>query len=246
MDTSGGDRRAHDGRQASRAAARPGAVPVPLGDRRGVAARAAGPAEGAPPDGEGEVGPGDVDGLPGRPEGAHKTTDAATRRRASSSSPPTTSRPWRSIRTPTRSASGPGDDDEHVLVAEGPRLDYYDGESLEERLALAAVGRDGVHDLAAADQVTSSKRSHSSPALAWRNQTRSPTRRPRPPPSSGVWTSPAPSLASSFRPGGQHRARQPVAPRGARGGVAAAQRGRDARRRPAHHRQREERRRARA
>ena len=37
----------------------------------------------------------------------------------------------------------------------GTRLDYYDGEmkSLEERLALAAVGRDGLDELAAADQV---------------------------------------------------------------------------------------------
>ena len=83
-----------------------------------------------------------------------------------------------------------------------------------------------------------SKRSHSSPALAWRNQTRSPIARS--PPRTGVWTSPAPSWRSSFRPGGKHGAGEAVAARGARGGVAAAEHGGHATAGAAHDRQREE------
>ena len=58
---------------------------------------------------------------------------------------------------------------------------------------------------------SASKRSHSSPALAWRSYTRSPTRRSRAgAPSSGVWTSPAPSWRVEPQAGGEMRARQPV------------------------------------
>ena len=51
---------------------------------------------------------------------------------------------------------------------------------------------------------SSSTCSHSSPALAWRNQTRSPIRSSSAAgPASGVCTSPAPSAASSARPAGR-------------------------------------------
>ena len=89
---------------------------------------------------------------------------------------------------------------------------------------------------------TTSKRSHSSPALAWRNNTRSPTRRPKPRRAAASGPRPAPSSASSFRPAGHHRPRQPVTAGRAGRDVAAAQRRRDLRRRLAHDRQREERR----
>ncbi len=84
---------------------------------------------------------------------------------------------------------------------------------------------------------STSKRSHSSPAFACRIHTRSPTRR-SPPEQRRL------HLARAFarvepEPGG--RAREPVAAGGAGGRVAAAERGRHARRGPAHDREREER-----
>ena len=135
------------------------------------------------------------------------------------------------------------------LTRLGENLDYYDGETSSRGRSCPRRGRSGRcrRSRRRAIRCTTSKRSHSSPALAWRNHTRSPTCSAAAAlPTSGVWTSPAPSRASSFRPRGQERARQPVAPGGAGGRVAAAQRGGELRRRLAHHRQREQRRRARA
>ena len=84
---------------------------------------------------------------------------------------------------------------------------------LQERLALAAVGRHGLDDSRRrAIRWTASKRSHSSPALAWRNHTRSPIRSaPR-----GLARHRRLDLAGALlavqpQPGREHRPRQAVA-----------------------------------
>ena len=85
---------------------------------------------------------------------------------------------------------------------------------------------------------SSSNRSHSSPALAWRNQTRSPMRQvgavQRRLDLAGAL------LAVEPQAGREDGAGEPVASGRARGGVAAAEHGGDAARRPPHHREREE------
>ena len=88
---------------------------------------------------------------------------------------------------------------------------------------LTAVGRHGLGPTRRRPPgAASSKRSHSSPALACRNQTRSPTRRFRAPgPRSGVCTSPAPSLSSSLSPARPDRGRQPRPARRAGRDIAA-------------------------
>ena len=92
---------------------------------------------------------------------------------------------------------------------------------------------------------SSSTCSHSSPALACRNQTRSPTRsRSAAAPASGVCTSPAPSVPSSCSPAGSHGVGSRLRLGRAGGDPAAAEHGGDARRRAADHRQGEERGRA--
>ena len=116
------------------------------------------------------------DVLPGRPEGAHKTTNDGTEtvRLVMLS---TKDEPACAI-YPDSNKIGiwTGRRDEHVLVRLGENLDYYDGEALEEGLAFAAVGRARCRrPRRRAIRCTTSKRSHSSPAFACRNQTRSPT-----------------------------------------------------------------------
>ena len=93
---------------------------------------------------------------------------------------------------------------------------------------------------------TASKRSHSSPALAWRNHTRSPTRSAaRPSPGHRRLHLARALLAVQPQPGREHGRREPVGARRAGGEVAAAEHRRHLRGRPPHDRQREQRRGAR-
>ena len=92
------------------------------------------------------------------------------------------------------------------------------GCELQERAALAAVGRRPSSTTSPPrTRCTASKRSHSSPALAWRNQTRSPTRRrgarPRRAAASGPRRRP-PGGPAAARPGarGAGAGRAPAAP----------------------------------
>ena len=87
---------------------------------------------------------------------------------------------------------------------------------LEERFALAAVGRDDVDDLVAFDQVEDVEALAELARLGVAHVDAVADREVRRPagPSSGVWTSPAPSSGSSFRPGGsQGDGRRAASPR---------------------------------
>ena len=199
--------------------------------------------------GRGRARAGRRDGVPDRPRGrAQDDQRTATETVRLMMSRPRTSPAYTSIPTRTRSGSGPGAARTHVLGSRlrRERSTTTTAETVPRGTSCPRRGRSARcrRSRRRATRCTTSKRSHSSPALAWRNHTRSPTRSAAAAlPSSGVWTSPAPSRASSFRPAGRTRARQPVAPRGAGRRVAAAERGRDLRRRLAHDRQREQRRR---
>lgn len=80
------------------------------------------------PDGEGEVGPGDLTAFPAGPEGAHKTTNIGdeTARFIFLS---TRNLPAVAVYPDSQKVGvWTGDEDLHVLVRKGSRLDYYDGE----------------------------------------------------------------------------------------------------------------------
>ena len=94
-----------------------------------MAARAQRPAARPPPDGETEIGPGDLTAFPAGPEGAHKTTTIGDE-------------PARFIFLSTHNLPAvayypdsdkvgvwTGDRDMHVMVRRGENLDYYDGET---------------------------------------------------------------------------------------------------------------------
>ena len=80
------------------------------------------------PDGEDEVGPGDLTAFPAGPEGAHKTTNIGddTARFIFLS---TRNLPAVAVYPDSQKIGvWTGDEDLHVLVHTGSRLDYYDGE----------------------------------------------------------------------------------------------------------------------
>ncbi len=181
------------------------------------------------------------------PTGAHKMFNALRPRRCADPgcSPPRRSRRTPSTRTPTRSGSGTADRARArrsrgwARVSTTTTANYFlRGRSCPRR------GRSGTVSTTAPlrRRCTTSKRSHSSPALAWRNHTRSPTpaaRRPPCPPTA-FGTSPAPSRASSLRPAGSNGRGSRSRPGRSEAGTAA-ERGREFRRGLAHHRQHEQR-----
>ena len=80
------------------------------------------------PDGEDEVGPGDLTAFPAGPAGAHKTTNVGddTARFIFLS---TRNLPAVAVYPDSQKIGvWTGDEDLHVLVRKGTRLDYYDGE----------------------------------------------------------------------------------------------------------------------
>ena len=206
------------GAHGLRAAARPGAVPVPLRVRRGVDDRARGRAEGPPPRGQDVLKAGDTTAFPVGPGGraqGFNATEAPVRFLMLS----TKDEPAVAV-YPDSNKIGvwTGRKDEHVICASARASTTTTGSRspLEEGLALAAVGRDGVDDLAAA-RPGARRRSARTARPPWRGGTRR-GRRPaaRRPPAEQRRLDLARALARvELQPGGQERARQPVAPRGA-------------------------------
>ena len=113
---------------------------------------------------------------------------------------------------------------------------------MKERQTLAAVRRHGAAHVSPSTRCSSLTCSHSSPALAWRNHTRSPRRSPV----GGRADQRRLHLAGALgadqpQPGRQPRQRQAGRLGRPGGDPAAAEHGGDPRAGPAHHRQREER-----
>ena len=151
-------------------------------------------------------GPGDTTAFPVGPEGAHKVFNASDKTVRFLMFSTKDDSAYSVYPDSNKIGYWNGKRDEHVLVRLGESLEYYDGEitPLEERLALAAIGRDGVDDLAAGDR-GARRRSARTARPPWRGGTTRGRRSAAPAaalPMSGVWTSPAPSRASSLSPAG--------------------------------------------
>ena len=132
------------------------------------------------PDGEDVLKPGDVVAFADGPAGAHKTSNKGSEPVADDDVVrPRTAPAFASIPTRTRSGSATGRREEHVHA---PRLRPRASTTttakrdLEEGLALAAVGRDGVDDLAALRR-GARRRSARTARPPWRGGT-TPGRRP--------------------------------------------------------------------